>query len=194
MVIIGIREEGKARTREIILSKTQSLLELNGFIKVSSKEIAHECGVSQGTIFLHFNTKYNLLNTILESNIESLEIELKRVCNTKDIPDIFFKNLMDTLISFENLLSRAYKDYPYLNENLKKQLDGFETVFKNLLFDNLRNSSKQKINIVDSFIIVDAFVSQIKVYLFDKDSRNLSISVLKQRRGRISKLFNMLFR
>lgn len=191
---MGVREEQKNRTRELIMSKTTSVLQKRGFVKVSSKEIANVSNVSQGTIFLHFKTKDNLLNAILSSNIEALELELKTKCRAKDNQDVFLKNYLDALISHEEMLSRAYKDYSYLSENLKKQLDGLSTFVKNLIFDNFRkNQPSKKISIVDSFIAIDAFTSQIKDYLLEKEISVSSNSIIRQRRGRITKLYRMLF-
>lgn len=193
MVILGVREEAKNRTREIILRETSLLLQRSGFVKVSTKDISRECNVSQGTIFLHFKTKETLLNVILSSNIEGLEIELKHSCSTNDIQDIFLRNFLNTMISFENMLSRAYKDYPYLSDVLRKQLDSLDVFFKNLFYDNLKNNSTAPLSIVDSFLLIDSFMSQIKNYLLEKDPISSSNSIIRQRRGRIIKLYRLLF-
>ncbi len=190
---MGVREEAKNRTREIILRETSLLLQRSGFVKVSTKDISRECNVSQGTIFLHFKTKETLLNVILSSNIEGLEIELKHSCSTNDIQDIFLRNFLNTMISFENTLSRAYKDYPYLSDVLRKQLDSLDVFFKNLFYDNLKNNSTAPLSIVDSFLLIDSFMSQIKNYLLEKDPISSSNSIIRQRRGRIIKLYRLLF-
>ena len=193
MVILGVREQAKNRTREIILRETSLLLQQSGFVKVSTKDISQQCNVSQGTIFLHFRTKETLLYTILSSNIEGLELELKHSCSTNDIQDVFLRNFLDTLISFENMISRAYKDYPYLSDILRKQLDSLDVFFKNLFYDNLKNSKTTPLNIVDSFLLIDSFMSQIKNYLLEKDPISSSNSIIRQRRGRIIKLYRLLF-
>lgn len=193
MVIIGIREESKQRTRELILTMAQELLEEDGFVKISSKDIARKCNVSQGTIFLHFQTKDNLLNSILSSNIEALEIELRSNCNPKDSMDNFLRSYLDILVVYEGFLSRAYKDYSYLSESLRRNIDNLETIIKNIFFDNLRNNAVKKLSIIDSFIAIDSFLSQIKCNLLDKEVYSKSNSIIRQRRGKIIKLHRMLF-
>ena len=192
MVIIGIREEAKIITRNRIVEKTKELLFINGFVKVSSKDIANLAEVSQGSIFLHFGTKNNLLNEILESNIVSLTNELKNECDTSSTSNEFLRNLIEVVSKHENLLSRSLKDYPYLDEYLCKQIDNFDTLLKNIIFDNMRKNSEMRLNIVDSFIYIDGFVSQLKFYLIQKDENQISISIINQRRGRISKLYKKL--
>ncbi len=193
MVIIGIREESKLRTREKIILASELLIHRKGFVKISSKEIARECDVSQGSIFLHFGTKDGLLGTILTSNIDDLESDLKEYCITSKSQDIFLKNYLDIQSKYEDILSRIYKDYSYLDGTFTKRIDQLEVMVKNLFFDNYKKNKKRSVNIVDSFIIIDAFLSQIKEYLISKDTFTSSNSVIRQKRGRISKLYRILF-
>lgn len=193
VVIIGTRIEAKARTREKIIDATKLLIQKRGFVKISSKEISKECGVSQGSIFLHFKTKDGLLTTILSSNIESLEQGLISVCKPSDTQDFFLKNYLEILSIHEDMLSRIYKDYSYLDNKLQKQVDGLEIMFKNIIFDNYKKNTKAEMSIVDSFIAIDAFLSQIKDYLMSKETFTSSNSIIRQKRGRIGKLYKMLF-
>jgi hypothetical protein len=54
-------------------------------------------------------------------------------------------------------------------------------------------TSSSKLNIIDSFISIDAFLSQIKQYLIEKDVVSEFNSVLKQKRGKLIKLYKVLF-
>ena len=193
MVIIGIRSESKQKTRNLILVKTALLLHNKGFLNVSSKEIAKECNLSQGSIFLHFKSKENLLNTILLTNIHSFEADLKKMCDPKYIKELFLKNYLDVLIQHESFLSRVYKDLPYLSEALSKNIVGLETTTKNLFFENLRKNPNKKLSIVDSFISIDAFFAQIQKNLLEKEIYTTSNSIIRQRRGKIVKLYRTLF-
>lgn len=193
MVIIGTRIEAKAKTRQKIIDATKLLIQRRGFVKISSKEISKECGVSQGSIYLHFKTKDGLLTTILYSNIESLEEGLVSACKPSDTQDSFLKNYIEILSIHEDLLSRIYKDYSYLDSTLQKSIDSLEIMFKNLIFDNYKKNTKATMSIVDSFIAIDAFLSQIKEYLISKETFTSSNSIIRQKRGRISKLYKMLF-
>ncbi|AIO18456.1 putative HTH-type transcriptional regulator TtgW [Candidatus Izimaplasma bacterium HR1] len=193
VVSIGIRIVEKAKTRQKIIEATEYLIKRKGFVKISSKEISKECDVSQGSIFLHFNTKYGLLMTILESNIESLENDLKQQCTADCSQELLIKNFLEVLNSYEDILARIYRDHSYLENDLKKKVDNLEIFMKNLIFDNYKKNSKETLGIVDSFIAIDAFLSQIKDYLMSKETFTSSNSVLRQRRGRILKLYKILF-
>ncbi len=193
MVIIGIRSESKEKTRKLLLEKTALLLYNKGFLVVSSKDISRECNLSQGTLFLHFKTKENLFSTILIDNISYLEKNLKKQCKVKDSRELFLKNFLDVIIESESFLSRAYKDFPYLNEKLKKNLDSLESLMKNLFFENLRQNPAKKISIVDSFISIDAFLAQIHKDLIEKEVYSQFNSIIRQRRGKLIKLYRTLF-
>ena len=164
---MGVRSESKQKTRKLILEKTALLIHNKGFLNVSSKEISKECNISQGSIFLHFQTKENLLNTILLTNIGHFERDLNNMCVPKLSKDNFLKNYIDVIIQYESFLSRLYKDLPYLSEALSKSINSLETTTKNLFFENIRNNPDKKLSIVDSFISIDAFFSQVYKNLLD---------------------------
>ncbi len=193
VVIIGTRSDLKKLTRELLLEKTALLLNNQGFLNVSSKEISRECGLSQGTLFLHFKTKENLLSTILNANIKHLESELIKRCNVNDSKDTFLRNYIDVIIEHESFLSRAYKDLPYFTESLKRNMSGLETIIKNLFFDNIRSNPSKKLSIVDSFISIEAFIAQMQKNLIEKEIYTEFNSVIRQRRGKITKLYKTLF-
>jgi AcrR family transcriptional regulator len=191
--LMGIRSESKQKTHDLILRKTALLLDKRGFLNVSSKRIAKECNVSQGSIFLHFKSKENLLNTILLTNIVNLETKLKDSLLPELKCDTFLKKYLDIIIVNESFLSRAYMDLPYLPEKLSKNLISLETTTKNLFFENIRYNKKNKFSIVDSFISIDAFFSQIQKNLLEKEKFTKSNSILRERRGKILKLYKILF-
>ena len=129
------RQLSKSFTRNLILEKTALLLEQQGFFFVSSKQIAEKCGISQGTIFLHFQTKDNLLNTIILNKVDKIEKDLEKICSPEDSKDTFFKNYLDVIILHEDILSRLFKDLPYLSDTLKKNITNLEaTIKKNVLW------------------------------------------------------------
>lgn len=186
------REEKKQITREKILHKARLILEEKGFVTVSTKDIAEASNVSHGTIFLHFNTKDELLYTILSSNVTAFRNAFIERCNATYTQETFIKEFVSVLIEFENILSRVYKDYYYLSSDLQKAIDDLETLIKNEIFDNLKNHWSKSLNILDTFLLIDTFLAQVKSYLLEKNSSSVQ-SIIKQRRGRILKLYNILF-
>ncbi len=193
MVIIGKRSESKEKTRRLLLEKTALLLYNKGFLNVSSKDISQDCDLSQGTLFLHFGTKENLFTTILNDNIRNLEKDLKQNCKIKNPRETFLKSFLDVIIDYESFLSRTYKDLAYLSDKLKKNLEGLENLIKSMFFDNLKENPAKKQSIVDTFIAIDAFLAQIHVDLVEKEVYSEHNSIIRQRRGKLIKLYRTLF-
>lgn len=192
VVILGIRDEQKLETRKRIIDETTKLIQEKGFVKVSTKEISTVCELSQGTIFLHFGTKNELLQTILQSNLDYVRNDLTTMYSPDMSQELFIRDLVNLFVNHENMLSRIYKDYSYLPDDLKKEVDDFDTQIKTLFFDNLKQNWSTSVNIIETFILIDAFISQIKAYLLEKNPLSVNL-VLKQRRGRIMKLYRILF-
>ena len=149
--------------------------------------------MAQGSIFVHFKTKNSLLFYIINFDLVKFEEELGEKCSPKLDSETFLGVLLDAIGNNENMLSRVYKDYHYLPENITKRVDHVDSLIKTLLFDNLRANPGKSLSIVDSFISIDAFISQIKQNLLDKDVYTEFNSIIRQRRGKLVKLYRTLF-
>lgn len=189
---MGIREVNKTRTRALIIEETKNALFEKGYKKLSTKDISSKSNVSQGTIFLHFQSKENLLNYILVQLITDFIDDLQMTCNVNSKRDDFAYEILSVISVHEIVLSLVYRDYPHLSDEIKKNIDLAESTMKSLLFDNIRNSDGKEISIVDSFVLIDAFISQIKSYLHSREP-GLNISIIKQSTGKLNKLYRFLF-
>jgi AcrR family transcriptional regulator len=186
------RSEQKANTYRKLIEQTTVLVQKNGFIQVSTKDIALACDVSQGTIFAHFPSKNDLLLQVLSSGIDEVRKGLTASLSSEMDPERFPRELIAVWMKHEGMLARVYMDHAYLPDSLKREVDELDTLTKNLIFDHLKQHWSTRINIIDSFLLIDAFLSQIKSYLGERAPLSAQ-SVLKQRQGRILKLYRMLF-
>lgn len=192
MVIIGIREDSKLKTRLLIIDETRNALFEKGYLRLSTKDISNRSKVSQGTIFLHFESKNNLINYILIQLISDFMSDLKTTCNVNSKRADFVYEVLGVISIHENALSIVYRDYPHLSDEIRKIVDLSETTLKGLFFDNIRNSKGKEISIVDSFILIDAFLSQVKNYLLLKEL-NSHGNTIRQLSGKLNKLHRYLF-
>ncbi|MEC9485696.1 MAG: TetR family transcriptional regulator [Candidatus Izemoplasma sp.] len=187
------RQEAKMNTRNHILNITEELIKENGLVKVSSKDISSRADVAQGSIFLHFSTKMDLVYRVYSDKMDLIEKSLMKSCRLNMSSENFLRQFLDIHMTYEGILSRMVKDYPYMESKLKTKVDNFENEIKNLLFDYLRKNNVQKLSIVNSFIVIDAFYAQIKEYLREKTIYTTSNEYLKQKQGRLMKLTKILF-
>lgn len=131
-------------TEDKILNASIVLFSQKGFSAVTTKEIAKEAGLSEMTLFRHFESKHNLFEKAFDKFIfspklialfEGLEWDLERdlytICSTYQ--DTLFKNQKIILMHFKN---------DELNPDFDATLFKFPNEFKKLLcyyFEEMRN-------------------------------------------------------
>ena len=131
-------------TEDKILNASIVLFSQKGFTAVTTKEIAKEAGVSEMTLFRHFENKHNLFERAFDKFIFSpkiialfedlewdLESDLNKICSSYQ--EILYKNQKIILMHFKN---------EALNPDFDATLFKFPNEFKKLLgnyFEEMRN-------------------------------------------------------
>lgn len=77
MAAVGVREQGKLRTRRRLRDAAKELFEERGYDDVTVAEIAARAGVSPKTLFQHFGSKEELLIAELDDVHEDLVRSLR---------------------------------------------------------------------------------------------------------------------
>ena len=75
-----------ARTRKLISNAFLKLLKEKGFEKITIQDIADEADINRGTVYLHFEDKYHLMDYCIDSYVDEMltqcsgseEIKIKR--------------------------------------------------------------------------------------------------------------------
>jgi len=124
-------------TEDKILNASLVLFSQKGFNAVTTKEIAKEAGVSEMTLFRHFENKHNLFEKAFDKFVfspkflalfESLEWDLERdltkICSSYQ--DTLYKNQKIILMHFKN---------EELNPQFDATLSKFPNELRNLLSD-----------------------------------------------------------
>ena len=131
-------------TEDKILNASIILFSQKGFTAVTTKEIAKEAGVSEMTLFRHFESKHNLFEKAFDKFVfspkfialfESLEWDLERDLNKicYSYQNTLYKNRKIILMHFKN---------EELNPDFDATLFKFPNEFKKLLdyyFEEMRN-------------------------------------------------------
>jgi AcrR family transcriptional regulator len=60
--------------REEILRATHDLLRERGMAKLTTREVAQRAGVSEGSVFYHFEDRFGLLRAVFERSLEPLRL------------------------------------------------------------------------------------------------------------------------
>jgi TetR/AcrR family fatty acid metabolism transcriptional regulator len=78
-------KKNKDNKRERIISAAIAVFANNGFYNAKVAEIAKEAGVADGTIYLYFQSKEDILISIFEEEIEKvIQIQLTAISKTSD--------------------------------------------------------------------------------------------------------------
>ncbi|MBQ9276797.1 MAG: helix-turn-helix transcriptional regulator, partial [Clostridia bacterium] len=75
------REQKSQESRERIIEAAKSLILARGYDAVSVSDITKEAGVSKGAFYIHFKTKEDLI----EEMIDIVFLDIKQASNEKDV-------------------------------------------------------------------------------------------------------------
>jgi AcrR family transcriptional regulator len=63
--------------REEILRATRELLRERGMARLTTREVAERAGVSEGSVFYHFEDRFGLLKAVFERSLSPLHLDLR---------------------------------------------------------------------------------------------------------------------
>ena len=70
-----------------IMNVAEKLFCRFGFNKISMDRIAKESKHAKGSVYYHFSSKINLMNSILESELEKIRTDLLAIINDSNMPE-----------------------------------------------------------------------------------------------------------
>lgn len=139
------RKKGKKnQKRKKILDKAWELFRKNGYEETKVEDITRELGVSKGSFYTYFETKYELLYEILEK-IRKENAERINEINVNQAPDkileAYVVSKMNYIVKLLNNMKMSSVERNLSNQKIKN------------FFEELRNTSIEfiKKNIVEKF-------------------------------------------
>jgi AcrR family transcriptional regulator len=106
---------------EAILSAATELFSLNGFDAVSTRRIASEAGVSEGTLFNYFGSKNELLLAVLtrfyQDMTEKAQAGVSKIMNSHERLLFVAQNHLDALAANQALMLRLLHQYLSIDLN-----------------------------------------------------------------------------
>ncbi len=174
---------------EYIIQEGSKLFKRYSIRSVSMDDIARELGMSKKTIYQHFNNKAQLIESILEHELMSVEILTKQTMEKK-------LNAIDILLEITRELSLYYKDtdpsseydlikyYPEVYQAHKGKRD---RLIKHYLIENLRQGKKEGYfrTELEEDIIANIYLKAITEFL--------SPDFIEKQKFSFTKLFKILF-
>ena len=95
--------------RAEIANRAQELFSRISFVKTSVADIAAACGLGKGSIYLHFQSKDEILLEVIDSRVKRFMAENDTFFRDKKIPlerkvERYFDNLVDEYFTIKDLL------------------------------------------------------------------------------------------
>lgn len=113
---MGVRDRQKTRTRKMIIEEATREFLQNGFLNASTKNIARQCGIAHGTIFVHFATKEDIFHVVIGNRLDDLVTQLSSRMRDASDP---FRVTLDVLADNEALLGSVLGELPMMPSHLR---------------------------------------------------------------------------
>ena len=78
-------KRGDARKKEI-LDTAEQLFASNGFDNTSTNDIINTIGIARGTLYHHFTSKEDILDSVIDRINDALMLDAKKIAEDKQIP------------------------------------------------------------------------------------------------------------
>ena len=140
-------------TSERILSAAQKLFEEKGFEQTSVRDIANSAGVNVALINYHFQTKENLLFTILTNSMDTTRMKLSDINKLEESSEEKLKKVVTLYVSkiFDNCTHYHFVQRELANSGRQEFRDALGKVinrnsleFRQLLEDGQKNKEFRK--------------------------------------------------
>lgn len=111
------RNVQKELTRKKLIEVAIKLFGDNGILNTKTIDISKEAGVSHGTIFSHFKTQEELLDTVIEEVGDRIVSKLQELIDVKGSLEEILKAHINGLIEFEKFYTRLIIERRLLPES-----------------------------------------------------------------------------
>ncbi len=190
---MNLRSIAKANTHQMIIDKSIDLFNLKGFINTKTQEISKYCGISHGNLFMHFGTKDNLIEAVLDFKIKQIATSLIENCQSTDNTWTLAEEYLNLVEINENFFYNLYRELPFFNEYLQNAVLSLEIIIRNLFFVNIKTNFK---NMTEDRIssILTPYFSLIFYYLVNKKQFTSSDCIIPIKRCEIIETLKTLLK
>ena len=190
---MGKRQIQKVQTREKIITTAMKVYSEQGF-SAPTNVIAHEAGLSHGSIFVHFPSVENLLVCLLEVFANEIKAELNFLSESDDITKLLNMHI-NILIRYENFYKRLTTEAVYLPEEAKNTFIAIQSTVS-IHFMQILEQDKNagRIKNVPFHMLFNTWLGLVHYYLLNGDLFAPKESVLKRHKNTMIKCFTALIK
>ncbi len=159
-----IREKKKRQTRTTILETASELFAAEGFQLPTSK-IAKSAGVAHGSLFLHFPTREDLIDTVIRSFFEELNTRIHQVTETTGSLEEFLRQHLELLEEKEAFYTQLITSLNTMPSTTQQKLFAYQSTLSSHLLLLLE---KEDIAAVAPHMLFNTWLGIIHYYLQNK--------------------------
>jgi len=164
------RLEQKAKTRKFIIEVALNQFAKDGLTTTRTSDIANSANLSHGTIFAHFSTREDLLESVIEDfGMRVTKILHELVKDSSGIKELLEAHLKG-IHKYELFYSRLISEASVLPENARNTLIGIQSVISFHLIQIAERDMKAfKIMKVPLDLMFNTWIGLIHYYLMNRD-------------------------
>ncbi len=187
------RAESKQKTRFTLMQAAREEFVANGFLYATTADIAARAGVAHGTLFLHFQTKRNLILEILDREFLEVTDELHRLLyGDHDLGELL-ERYLDFLERSEPFFAVVCREMPYYPMKLRRQIMLRESAVRHYFYNALeRGIRKGKYKDVDITMALSMLFETLHSLLANRELFADQASVIAEKRKPIAESFKKL--
>ncbi len=164
------RAEQKEITRQRLIEAATELFAEQGIMATTTADIAKAIKMSHGSVFLHFPTRDDLVNAVIDEFGKRLSIEFKDAFNNNRGLSHVLKAHLQILQEFEDFYARLVIESPLLSLKVRGTLFTLQSGISHEIFTAAMREIKQgQIRNIKRHLLFNTWISLIHYYLANKD-------------------------
>ena len=192
---MGKRSKAKELTRQKILDSAKRAFIENGFMALSTVDVAKSAGIAHGTVFFHFESKEALLTEMLQRELLIITGRLyERLSGSADI-ETMLVTYLDSLQTQELFFSVLARETPFYSPELRRAVLGYEAGSRSYFCNALeREIAVGRCKNVSVTTTIGILFGALSYYLSMRDSFSDGSSVIAEKKQTIIETFMALIR
>ncbi len=176
------RAEQKEITRQRLIEAAMQLFATKGILATSTADVAEAISMSHGSVFLHFPTRDDLVNAVIDEFGKILSIEFQKSVDQDSGLHQVLKAHLRALQQFEDFYSRLVIESPLLSLKVRGTLFMLQSAISHGIFMAVKQGQKSgTIRHIKRHLLFNTWISLIHYYLANKDLFAPQKSVIEEK-------------
>lgn len=169
-MIVATRRERKERTRLAILGAAEALFTRKGLVATRTADIADSAGISHGSVFVHFGTRDELVETVVHRIGGRIVTNLRRLVRAGGgVREVLAAHLA-SLSEHERFYTRLVREGPFLPPDARRVLVKIQSAISTQLEEALeRDAARRRIRKVPADFAFNLWIGLLHHYLLNRD-------------------------